>query len=730
MVDAPAQERNRTTFRMKWVPQNMLVRVQRGHPIFFVLCFVYLWLAVGPHLIYHGFGTLLPDAPPFATGWPFLQDSLGRPGGPVFYVSGFLSQGYYYPWLGAAIIVLAGFCLAELCLRHLQNARHASAGCEACCVAGASTRGVEGLRCVADILSARVEGLRPSPRRRDARDTTSRGADPRSTIPAGPARSLIWLLAPLPALMLFLLYSQYNHPLPLGLAVALGLLLSLLFERLPLRQPLARMAGCSLIAVAGFWLGGAGTWLLFALMTMIHGEGSGRVRTTHHSTVARVKRWCVVRTLRLLPLLASAGIAWALVEYLFLISAREAALILTPWAPSATKGLAPFLKVLVFLLYGFVPLAVLLVWAGRRVFGGPDAHSKRTGRVRTTHHSGKSQNGAWYAPYARPALSLIPIALMALGLYVSHKELRKPYVLSNYYSRQRQWDKIIELAHRLPKGRSNPFVSHDIVRALYHTGRLPYDMFCHALIPEAILLTHEKGQSDLTQGKLSDIFLELGHINMAQKLASELLTTKGHCGVALEELGWIGLIKGQPGTARVYWEALTRDLVYHRKAQALLHGLDHGLAPEQAVHVSTIRSYLRPEKAGVTGGEPVDETLAALLAHNPRNKMAFEYLMACYLVTGRVDKIAENVNRLRDLGYPTIPTLYEEALLIHYGSTGQTLHLTEYTLNPETVARYETFVRIAGALSPQNRQAVLNQLIRDYGTSYFFYCTFGRVGLM
>ena len=63
--------------------------------LFFLLCFLYLWLVVEPHLLYYCFGTILPDAPAFATGWPFLRDSLGLPGGSVTYVAGFLSQGYY-----------------------------------------------------------------------------------------------------------------------------------------------------------------------------------------------------------------------------------------------------------------------------------------------------------------------------------------------------------------------------------------------------------------------------------------------------------------------------------------------------------------------------------------------------------------------------------------------------------------------------------------------------------
>ena len=166
-------------------------------------------------------------------------------------------------------------------------------------------------------------------------------------------------------------------------------------------------------------------------------------------------------------------------------------------------------------------------------------------------------------------------------------------------------------------------------------------MFRYPQDPQALLLTHEKRESDLTEWKLSDIFLELGHVNMAQKLASELLTTKDHLGAALEELGWIGIIKGHPGTARVYLEALKRDLIYRDRAESLLRGLDSGFTPDQAAYIDRIRSCVRDEMAPVTGAEPVDQTLAALLKHNPRNKMAFEYLMACYLLTGRVDKVVD-----------------------------------------------------------------------------------------
>ena len=215
--------------RMKWLPKN---------PVFFVLCFIYLWLVVEPHLIYHCFGTILPTAPQFATGWSFLKDSVSMPGGPVAYISGFLSQGYYYAWLGAVLIVLTAFSLATLTRWHL--------------------------------------------------------------VVAGLTRASV--LATFPAIMVLLIYSRYKHPLTICLAMLLGLLLSLAFERLRLHRSVMRFGAYCLMAALGFCLGGAGTLLVFTLVTLVH-------RIFLH------RDWTVVA----LALPASVFISWALAEYVFLI---------------------------------------------------------------------------------------------------------------------------------------------------------------------------------------------------------------------------------------------------------------------------------------------------------------------------------------------------------------------------------------------------------------------------
>ncbi|MEN6334921.1 MAG: DUF6057 family protein [Phycisphaerales bacterium] len=616
-----------------------------------VLSFLYLWLVVEPRLIYFGIGTVLPDAPPFATGRAFLRDSLGTPGGFVTYVSGLLSLGFYHSWLGAAIVTLAGLGLAELSRRHL-----ARAGCP-----------------------------------------------------------LASLAAMLPPISLFLIYSQYEHPLPTCLAVSTGLLLALAFEDLPLRRPVARIAAFCLLAAGGFWLAGAGSLAIFAILATLFGVF---VRRDWRAAV--------------LPLPASAAIAWALSEYVFLISARQGFLTQTPLERSATGGLDAFLKVLISFLYGLVPAAVLLASVVGLAF------ARRRQRPAVRHKKVKEQpkhvatQRRWLSlrTYVKLALPVLPVVLMGVGLYAGYDGNRKPYFLSNYYWHQKQWDKILELAERLPKTRTNPYVNHDILRALYHTGRLPYDMFRFPLVPEGLLLTHDTWESDLSQLKLSDLFLELGHVNMAQKLASELVATKGNLGPAVEEVAWISIVKGQPAAARVYLEALRKDPIRRGEAESLLNGLDNGLTPQQVDRVARIRSCLRDEAAGPTGPEPVDQWLAALVERNPRNRMAFEYLMACYLLSGRVEKVAENVKRFPDLGYQGIPTLYEEAIVIHYGNQGRMQDLARINVSQETIKRYETFLQLRYSMRPQNQQAVLNLLIRDFGSRYFFYYSFGRVGVL
>jgi len=85
--------------------------------VFFTLFYLYLWLVVEPHLIFHG-SDRITNFPSFYCTLGFFTSHVSRPGGPIKYLSAFLSQLFYFSWLGAIVITMQAwaFSLSVACL--------------------------------------------------------------------------------------------------------------------------------------------------------------------------------------------------------------------------------------------------------------------------------------------------------------------------------------------------------------------------------------------------------------------------------------------------------------------------------------------------------------------------------------------------------------------------------------------------------------------------------------
>jgi len=111
----------------------------------------------------------------------------------------------------------------------------------------------------------------------------------------------------------------------------------------------------------------------------------------------------------------------------------------------------------------------------------------------------------------------------------------------------------------------------------------------------------------------------------------------------------------------------------------------------------------------------------SLLKANRRNRMAFEYLMAYYLLACRPDKVAQNISRLDDFEYRGIPRHYEEAILMQTAITGKTVDLHGRTIRPETMQRFEYFRRIIARHGADATSAMI-EAAEDHRDTYCWYC--------
>ncbi|MHC4982542.1 MAG: DUF6057 family protein [Planctomycetota bacterium] len=84
--------------------------------VFFGLIYAYLWLYVGTPLLYEGHQLGIGGGrrivfPMYLLGGRFFEAFVGYPGGLTDYAAAFLSQYYYFAWLGAMILTAGAFAV-------------------------------------------------------------------------------------------------------------------------------------------------------------------------------------------------------------------------------------------------------------------------------------------------------------------------------------------------------------------------------------------------------------------------------------------------------------------------------------------------------------------------------------------------------------------------------------------------------------------------------------------
>jgi hypothetical protein len=252
--------------------------------------------------------------------------------------------------------------------------------------------------------------------------------------------------------------------------------------------------------------------------------------------------------------------------------------------------------------------------------------------------------------------------------------------------------------------------------ALYHTGRLLQDLFSFTNHTIWTLLPDLRHGLNVCRPQ-SETLLELGQINVAEHFAHEALEYEGDRPDLLRLLGHINVLKDRPKAARVFLSSL-HQVPFHRQwAASRLRDLesDPGLSGDRELAQARSRMVSTDQ---VHIDLPSELLLRQLLEANRTNKMAFDYLMAEYLLTRQLDKIAEAAGRFSQFGYSGIPLHCEEAILL-YSQTkeGTQVDLQGLSIRPETLRRFQQFREAARNENAEGRRA----LARDFGDTFWFH---------
>jgi hypothetical protein len=610
--------------------------------VFFTAFYLYLWLFIKPQFIYHGFGIIILKYPAFSLDWSFLTESFTRPGGLVEYVSGFLSQCYYFPWIGALIVTLLAWMLC---------------------------------RCTHTLITC-----------------------------SGPGR--LRILSCLPACALLITYNRYDHPLAMCLALLIALSSSIAYQRIRITSPAVSAVLFLIITAIIYHIAGAACLVFTALATL------------HEFFHRRHPLWAG------LMLLMAISSVCLIAVFAFDLTLTQAYTILTPFNHTLTADMDIVSRIAVQCLYLFAPMLVLLIALWQKLFGRQSSGTvKPARRKRKTKKKNAASDNRNRHMLKFAAQAVFLAAVFTSSVFFSMDRMNREWMYMNYFAQRNMWADLLLRARKMPPGAYNVNSTHNINRALYHTGKLGNEMFEFTQKAEALMFTTPGTTSGMKKWKMCDLFFHLGCLNLAEHLAFEIMEIQGDLPFILRRLAQINIVKGQPETAKVFLNALGKNLVYARHAKVMLADLDKDPQLNNNPQLKYIRSIVSDKDSPTWKSGPMDRLLLGLLKHNPKNKMAFEYLMAYYLLTGQTDKIADNLARFDDFGYEQIPLHYQQAILIHIGSTGRNVSLHDRSISPQTINDYEKFLAACKNLQ-HNHQAAFNSLIADFGNSYFFYALF------
>ncbi len=319
---------------------------------------------------------------------------------------------------------------------------------------------------------------------------------------------------------------------------------------------------------------------------------------------------------------------------------------------------------------------------------------------------------------AWPAASFLVVAL-GMGWLVWNKSNFKAEKVMHYdfMACHQQWNRILDtISAEKPNNQIGVTVQN---LALAMRGLLTDHMFEYHQNGTAGLLPDV--DTDATSPlPTAEAFYQLGMINVAQRTvfeAQEAILDFQKSARCYKRLAQTNLINGSYEVARKYLLALRKTLFYKDWANETMQLLGNEKAVDKHPEYGRLRRLVYDEDFFFSD-HVTPEMIQSLFFSNTSNRLAYEYLMAAYLLTGDLENFANYVGWGEKLGYPAIPRHFQEALVLKWGFHHEKDEQLPIQVSQATAQRFNQFYLYIN--SPSMTPEGLAQRFGDTYWHYYF----------
>lgn len=317
---------------------------------------------------------------------------------------------------------------------------------------------------------------------------------------------------------------------------------------------------------------------------------------------------------------------------------------------------------------------------------------------------------------------LIILLLGSLVLKLSFKQEQKIEIQVDLLAEQGKWQELLTLSRKVNK--YNRRVNFNINRALYHTGQLLENLFSHFQLLGTDGLFIHRIMSSQTAIPASDLYFDLGHVNASEVMAFEGQTKLKYNPRILKRLVQTNIINREFAAAGKF-VALLKKSILHRKWVNLYENYLSNISLIKDDSLIQSKRKLRPQTGFFIDKKRPEHDLIRLLEEDNSNMMAFEYLMAYYLLECKTGHVVKYLSKFKDLGYRKLPRHIEEALLLirvmsppDSGFNFDELKISHYTINQFTRFNRTLFQ------NRENEARAKSLLKKEFGDTYWYYVRF------
>lgn len=256
---------------------------------------------------------------------------------------------------------------------------------------------------------------------------------------------------------------------------------------------------------------------------------------------------------------------------------------------------------------------------------------------------------------------------------------------------------------------------HNLVMAM--NGRLADSlMYYYQPFERGLFLPVDEKSGQLRIAASSEVWYRLGEMTMAEHSAMlAQIFSPNHFGVPyLKRLAQINLVNGQEEAARKYLRLLSQEEGCEEWVSDWIPGQESKAVKEE---IATLRSFAHKADA-VHGPGDYRGVLKSLLASNPDNGLARQYLLCLDIIIKDLEHFIEDYDPSRDRS-----RLYDEAVLIYLAQRS--------AITPQNVAHFGIPQNVLQEFSDYNNMVTFNQgamepMQKKYGKTYWFFYQYAK----